>query len=547
MDWITQHLGALADSPLAQGALVAASTLIFEDAATLASGLLVASGELDFTLALVGLCVGIVVSDMGLYLIGRFIGLRLVAWGIVQEERLLGPSEWLRRNLLGTVIVSRFIPGSRTATYMAAGALKAPFWKFAACTIVAVVPWVIGVLWLTAKLGEAAGPLLGNAKWPVAGGVLLMMVAVQWGIGRRRKARLAKIPESDRPKPVISFFEFWPPWLFYAPVAVYCAGLSLRHYGITLPTCANPSIHTGGWIGESKTQILSLIPRTFERFLLRHVLFRFPEHDVPAAAEEALAAAGLAYPFVAKPDEGQRGAGVRVIRDAAALHTYLEDFPPEAPVVFQELADFEHEAGVFYVRHPGEEHGRILSITSKVFPHVTGDGIRTLKELVEADPRARFLKEKYLSRNSLHLDRVLGEGERFRLVFSGNHCQGAIFRDGIGLATPALTETIDEIARAMPGFFFGRFDLRYADEAAFRRGEEFKIVEVNGASSECTHIWDANMRLRDAYRVLFQQFRLLYEIGAENRRRGARPTGLADIVRETRTYFRTARNYPFSS
>ena len=53
-------------------------------------------------------------------------------------------------------------------------------------------------------------------------------------------------------------------------------------------------------------------------------------------------------------------------------------------------------------------------------------------------------------------------GERVRLVFAGNHCKGAAFRDGRDLITPALTERVDWLARTIPGFHFGRFDVRFS-------------------------------------------------------------------------------------
>ena len=37
--------------------------------------------------------------------------------------------------------------------------------------------------------------------------------------------------------------------------------------------------------------------------------------------------------------------------------------------------------------------------------------------------------------------------------------------------------------------------------------------------AEATHIWDASATLPDAYVTLFEQFRILFEIGAANRRR----------------------------
>ena len=121
---------------------------------------------------------------------------------------------------------------------------------------------------------------------------------------------------------------------------------------------------------------------------------------------------------------------------------------------------------------------------------------------------------------------------------------GAIFRDGTALVTPAMEERFDAIARSIPEFWFGRFDVRFADFEALRRGEGFRIVELNGAGAESTHIWDSRTRLRDAYATLFRQYAALWRIGAENRRRGFRPESWrAFLARRRREREATAR-YP---
>ena len=76
------------------------------------------------------------------------------------------------------------------------------------------------------------------------------------------------------------------------------------------------------------------------------------------------------------------------------------------------------------------------------------------------------------------------------------------------------------IARSLPGFFIGRFDVRYRDVDAFKLGCDLAIVELNGATAECTNIYDPCRSLLAAYRALFVQWRLVFEIGAANRRAG---------------------------
>jgi len=205
-----------------------------------------------------------------------------------------------------------------------------------------------------------------------------------------------------------------------------------------------------------------------------------------------------------------------------------------------------HEAGIFYWRHPDQERGNIFSVTLKQIPELVGDGRRTIRELIESDPRASRVADVYLKRHASRADEVLADGEVLPLVFAGNHCQGAVFRDGTDLATPELLERIDTISRAMPGFFFGRFDILFDDLQSLLAGRDFRIIEINGAGAEATHIWDASARLSDAYATLFRQFKILYSIGAANRRRGHRPLGLVTFARAVVAYQRLARTYPLT-
>jgi hypothetical protein len=350
------------------------------------------------------------------------------------------------------------------------------------------------------------------------------------------------MPPLDLDGEPLSFFEFWPMWAFYPPVALYAAWLMLRHRGALLPTVANPSFPAGGLVGESKSQILEMAVRHAGDAVAPFVAIDRPSlseqalqgstvDDEVHAALARLRGAGLALPVVAKPDLGCRGVGVKLIRSPQQLRGYLDSFPRGARMILQRFVDFEGEAGVFYVRRPGEPRGRIVSITLKYFPHVVGDGQRSLRELILADPRAGRLPHLYLHRHAERLDSVPRCGEAVRLAFAGSHSRGAIFRDGSHWVTPAMEARFDAIAKSLPEFWFGRFDVRFADFAQMRAGGDFTIVEVNGAGAESTHIWDRRTGLLKAWRDLMRQYRWLFEIGAANRARGFRSLSITEFLR----------------
>jgi len=343
----------------------------------------------------------------------------------------------------------------------------------------------------------------------------------------------------------LSFFEFWPDWMFYTPVVLHWLLLGLRYGDFSLPTAANPLITTGGLCGESKLSILRQIGPAAHA-LVAPACGVVATPDGAASAEVAMADLGLSYPIVAKPDIGCNGTGVRLVQNRAALERYLQAFPAGETVVLQHYIDAPNEAGIFYVRHPDEARGRITSVTIKQPPVVVGDGRSTLRTLILADDRARLVPHLYMQRLRDRLEHVPEQGETVQLVFVGNHCKGSIFRDGGDLVTPALTEAIEQLARAIPEFHFGRIDVRFDSITSLRLGVGFQVIEINGTGSEATHIWDPATKLLDAWRTQFFHYGAAFRIGAANRRRGFTSSGLRAMYRDWRNQRRLMALYPLN-
>lgn len=340
----------------------------------------------------------------------------------------------------------------------------------------------------------------------------------------------------------VTRWEFWPPWVFYPPVLLYILSLMVKHRSVTLFTAANPAIVAGGFVGESKHAILQALagtPAFFAR--ARLIAGSLTEDEKVGVATAFMADESLAFPVVLKPNHGQRGSGVVVVRSAEALRLRLAQSTIDT--IIQEYAGGP-EFGVFYYRRPREAHGHIFSVTEKTFPAVVGDGRRTLEALILHDDRAVCSARLYLDRHRHELTRVPGDGEPVPLVELGTHCRGSVFLDGASVMTAELEAKFEAIAQRFEGFYFGRFDVRAsAGVEAFRRGDAFKIIELNGVTSEATHIYHPGTALRTAYRVLLNQWRIAFEIGEENRARGAAPASVAGLIALARDYRKTARGH----
>jgi hypothetical protein len=350
-------------------------------------------------------------------------------------------------------------------------------------------------------------------------------------------------------KPMATLFlrfrhwEFWPAWLFYPPVVLYYLLLALKYRTPSAPTSANPGIFAGGMVGESKLATLKELSATSPDFTSEAEII---SGETPAQRLESLDAIRerlqLCFPFILKPDVGQRGAGVRLIRSLEQAKDYLNQ--TAAPMLAQRYAPGPHEVGIFYYRLPHESRGHIFAITEKIFPAITGNGHSTIAELIWNDERARFIAKRYLSRLKGREDEILPAGEPLKLVEAGNHAEGCIFRDGMHLFTPALAERIDSISQKLSGFFIGRYDIRFSSVEDLKKGQNFQIVELNGAASEATSIYDARNSLLAAYKTLFRQWDLVFAIGAANRKQGTKATSARLLWRKWREYVQMAATYP---
>lgn len=531
-------LAALAAAPPALVALALVSaTLASEDLACVSAGVLVGTGGLDPWLALAGCAAGIVLGDFGVWAVGRWGGGTVLGSRLgraLPAHRLNEMGAWVARNGALTAVLSRFLPGTRVPVFFVAGAARVPAARFLVWAAVAALLWVPLVVLAVAYFGGAlAGPLVrgfGTAVWlvPVVALALLLVKVVPQLFCRTGRCRLrASVAK-------LWHHEFWPAWAFALPLVPWYLLLSLRHRSLTVWTATNPGIENGGGVvGESKARALAqLDPRVAARTA------RVPPGPLGERLAVALAACDT-FPVILKPDAGQRGAGLRKAHDRADVEKYLAANPDA--VLVQPFHAGPFEAGVFYVRTPGETRGRVFSVTDKVFPEVTGDGRSTLAELVRAHPRYRMQEAVFLARHAAAAGDVIPAGARVALATAGNHCQGTLFRDGAHLLTPELETAIDAALRPFEGFHFGRLDVRYSDPAEFRAGRGFVVIEVNGSTSESTNLYDPSWPVWRAYRVLFRQWALAFRIGAANRARGHRPVGVVPLLRLLRAYYRDRR------
>lgn len=347
----------------------------------------------------------------------------------------------------------------------------------------------------------------------------------------------------------LSFFEFWPAWVMYLPVAIQWVVLSLYYRSLTLPFLANPSLKLSGMVGVPKSDLMIQATGKAAEVILPWVKHTITSQTPQSQAEACLAvcqAQGFDLPFACKPDIGCRGVGVKLAETFEDLRDIIQSYPVGADLICQKLASYEPEVGIFYVRDPATDAIDIPSMTNKILPRVEGDGVRTLGQLVAADRRAGQVIHLYDQRHQDRWHDIPAKGEVIRLVFSASHSKGAVFFDVRDWVTPALKDAIREIMQDLPNFYYGRLDVKYADVAALQRGEKLEVVEINGASAESIHIWDKDVSFFEALRALMWQYRTLFKLGAYHRSRGKVPPSITQLLQGWRLERRLTRLYPLT-
>lgn len=369
-------------------------------------------------------------------------------------------------------------------------------------------------------------------------------------------------------------FEFWPTWAVYAPIVGCWTYLQARSGGPWLAfTACNPGVgYGGGLVGESKFRSLVRLAGGEDTSIadltggLARVTRREPNRELNReaiavsvliapgpvaerqhAARVAMERSGLVSrgPWIVKPDAGQRGFGVRRVSDLAELDAIIAEFPRE--LIVQPWHPGPQEVGVMWIRTPGSRAGRVFSVTRKQFNTITGDGRRTLEDIILSDPRLSLQARTFLRRHARDRSRVLGAGEKLAAGLAGNHAQGTIFRDGSELITPGLNAAIDALARGYSTDADGplgaldvcRLDMRVRSLDDLRAGrlDEGAIIELNGTTGESTNIYDPDASLRWIYAQMLGVWESLFTLGTERINAGAKPATLGGILREIRQFY----------
>lgn len=326
-------------------------------------------------------------------------------------------------------------------------------------------------------------------------------------------------------------WEYYPWWLANIPVYGFCAWFALRARHLFFFSNVNPAIPLAGAMGESKWEILQLLP---PEIVPKGILVA--PHEGFEAVIQKLGKAGISFPLIAKPDVGERGFLVKKIENEGALQQHLARWP--ARFILQEFLDLPVEASVLYHVFPGEQGAfRITSVCLKEFLRVRGDGVSSIRELMAQHARSAFQLPRFEQDFPQVLEKIPTAGDSVLLEPIGNHSRGTKFLNGNYLIDKEMTEAFAPICRQIKGVHYARFDVKSESVEALRQGR-FKIMELNGVLGEPAHIYDPAHGMFRAYRDLWLHWKILFRLHQAQSKLGVSPTPHTEAWRFIRGYFR---------
>jgi hypothetical protein len=311
----------------------------------------------------------------------------------------------------------------------------------------------------------------------------------------------------------ITNWELWPFAVIYFPISFVWVWYMLKSKSVWFFTPSNPTIAFGGFEGEGKKEMYDQLPPQFVPRTI-YVMHDLPFEEVKRKINEA----GFQYPFIVKPDVGMKGILFRKIEAEDQLQKYHDRIPVE--YIVQDLVELPVEVSVFYYRHPAHQKGTVSGFIHKELLHVIGDGVSSLKSLIEIHPRAKHRIEEMQHRHGHRFDRVIEKDHIFYLSYAGNHNRGAHFTNLHAEIDEQLHVVFDELFNYSGKFYYGRYDIKTTSIEDLKAGKNFMILEYNGCGAEPNHIYDCKMKLVDAYSEILKHWKALYQISKYNHLNG---------------------------
>lgn len=314
-----------------------------------------------------------------------------------------------------------------------------------------------------------------------------------------------------------------PIWLYY----------SVKARSLAFFTNVNPIIHLGGFLGYSKYELLKYLDK---KWIPKTIFLKVTKTLNLKKIRKILEENNIKFPLILKPDIGERGDGVFKINNLTELKLKLNLFFGKN-VLIQEFIDYPVEVGVLYIRLPGVEQGEVVSFALKGYSTVLGDGCSTIRELVK-NKKLSLLKVT-LSKDDLEI--IPEKNELVQVSEIGNKSYGTKFTNLNHFVNKKFNLLFDEITKSIPGFHFGRYDIKAESIELLIAGESIKVLELNGVNSQPIHMFDERISIFETYRILCRSWKTMYQISLANKKLGHKFTSNYSFVNQVWKHYKNKK------
>ena len=289
-------------------------TFLHEDAAILAAAFSRVEHGLPLVYAYSSVYLGIVAGDLIIYGLGHFA--QKNKW---LRSKVIGPKVektrlWLEKHLIRVLILCRITPGLLFPTFVACGWFRIPFGRFALVSIISGAIYSSVMLTVIILFGDLVLKHFDYWAWGVMVAIIVALALRntfkprKWGEDAEKalgdvppsfikvlkgympmlKHKHNGMPSIEGIKRLVSFAETLPNGLFYIPVGLRWLLLSARYRSFTLPTVSNPNIETGGFWGESKSEIMKQVGKDQQAWIAEFVTLHRNGQGARADLESAI-------------------------------------------------------------------------------------------------------------------------------------------------------------------------------------------------------------------------------------------------------------------
>ena len=329
----------------------------------------------------------------------------------------------------------------------------------------------------------------------------------------------------------IYHYEFWPFWVFYIPAYFYYFWLALKARKWVYFSVLNPCMNFGGAFLSSKFNYLKQLPDNWKP----KTIFLNANEDI-TEVQKKIKKKKIHFPLIVKPDMGERGKNVKLIATLSELNHYLKK-TTQASIV-QEYITYPIELGILFYWDTAN-NPKISSVGIKAFCEIVGTGTDSLAALVKKNLRIAHRVDDLKTTFSEKWHTIIPKGEKILMEPIGNHNLGTKLLDARKHFSTDMLRWTAECVRQIPGFDYGRLDVKIKNWDAFKSKDGIKVLEINGVNAEPLHIYDPSYSIWGAYRDIFYHMDIIYTLSKEKLKNNTKTQSLYNFFRGSREVLKT--------